>query len=354
MKGGRKALSFALKLAFVVGLLYLLARKGFISMDATARAFGHAQLIYPAFFGLFAATALGFIRWQWLLIDQGIRLRWSRVLQLTLIGNFFNIALPGAVSGDFVKAFYVAREGEGQRARAFGSIVFDRLAGLSALVLVSAGAMALDFGDLWGSPLFQAIRAMMILGALAVVFFYGYLFLVQEHRDPLLKFLRRIGQRYPKLLAMARIYEGVRHYHHHRVTVLKVLLLSVLIHLTVCTCCVLFARALGDLTLPVMPVYVVVPLGLLVTAVPVMPAGVGTGHAAFGWLFHFLGSQRGADVFSLFALSQIFGGAIGGIVYLRFKGRGGNIPSIAKGDESNSANAGATPTAGSSASSVSS
>ena len=36
------------------------------------------------------------------------------------------------------------------------------------------------------------------------------------------------------------------------------------------------------------------------------PAGVGTGHAAFAYLFNLWGSQRGADIFTLAVLRQCF------------------------------------------------
>jgi hypothetical protein len=70
---------------------------------------------------------------------------------------------------------------------------------------------------------------------------------------------------------------------------------------------------------------VIVPLGLLVTAIPLTPAGVGTGHAAFTGLFHILGSPAGANVFNFFLVSQIFFGALGGLVYLRFRQETGPV-----------------------------
>ena len=66
---------------------------------------------------MIASAFLGPIRWQLLLRAQGIKLSMGRTAQLTLIGNFFNIALPGAVSGDFVKAF-LHRQGDRRAARA--------------------------------------------------------------------------------------------------------------------------------------------------------------------------------------------------------------------------------------------
>src|SRR5690242_16977115 len=112
-----------------------------------------------------------------------------KAFQLTMIGNFFNIALPGAVSGDFVKAFYVGKEIRGQRARAFGSILFDRVAGLSALVLVSALATILGYPRYNGTRMFSAILPMVTIAGACVIAFYGYLFLVREKHDPFLRIL---------------------------------------------------------------------------------------------------------------------------------------------------------------------
>ena len=56
-----------------------------------------------------------------------------------------------------------------------------------------------------------------------------------------------------------------------------------------------------------------------------LPGGVGTGHAAFGILFQVIGSARGADAFSFYVLSQLLIGAVGGVIYLRFKSRGTDL-----------------------------
>jgi uncharacterized protein (TIRG00374 family) len=268
---------------------------------------------------LFFSASLGVIRWKWLLDAQGIQLRWLQVAQLTFIGSFFNIALPGAVSGDFVKAFYVGQLSKGQKSRAFGSILFDRVAGLSALILVSAGAVLIGFMSFANTRLFHAIQFILGLSALGVVFFYGYLFLVREHHDPVLRFCRSLEKKWNKLGSLVRIYESLRHYHHHRMTVIKVICLSIFIHLCLGWACWNFAAALGDSQIPLLPILVVVPLGMLLTAIPIAPAGVGTGNIAFFYFFQLIGSSRGADIFSLVALSNILLGAVGGLVYFRFR-----------------------------------
>jgi glycosyltransferase 2 family protein len=315
-----KWLKLFLKIAFVFGLLFLLVKKGFISVEQTHRALERLDLMVPAFFAIALAAVIGVFRWNILLKAHDIHLPFSRVFQLTFVGNFFNIALPGAVSGDFVKAMYVGKE-SGLKTKAFGSIVFDRVAGLSALVVLSATTFLIEYASLsaTGSTFLKAIQLTISVAAVAVIVFYAYLFLVREKHDPLLIFFRHLGARVPKLILFASVYEALRHYHSHRIAVLKVLLLSLAIHLLVGWVFLQFSLALGVTEIPLLTLYVIVPLGLLVTSIPVMPAGVGTGHAAFLYLFSLLGSQRGADVFSLYALSQITMGAFGGLVYLRFK-----------------------------------
>jgi hypothetical protein len=190
-------------------------------------------------------------------------------------------------------------------------------------VVLSAVAFLIEYASLpeagKDSNFLKAIQLTISIGAVAVIAFYSYLFLVREKHDPLLIFFRHLGARVPKLIFFASVYESLRHYHSHRIAVLKVLGLSVIVHLLVGWIFLQFSLALGVTGIPLISLYVIVPLGLLVTAIPVMPAGVGTGHAAFLYLFSLLGSQRGADIFSLYALSQILTGAFGGLIYLRFK-----------------------------------
>jgi uncharacterized protein (TIRG00374 family) len=308
-----------LKLAFVGLVFWWLAKKNLISIDAFVGGLQQWPLILLGFFALWTCTFISALRWRTLLGAQGIDLSVARILQLHFIGNFFNVALPGAVSGDFVKAFYIGREVAGNRAKAFGSILFDRILGLSALVIVSLVALLIGMEHFIGTPVLSGVKAFVILAGIAVFVFYAYLFFVREDHDPLLRLFQSLERKYPKFGSVNRIYLGVRVYHSERGIVFKTLLLACAIHILAGCACLCFAKALGETQIPINGLFVVVPLGLLVTAVPVLPGGVGTGHAAFSFFFHLLGSNRGADIFSYYVLIQLFIGAVGGLVYLRFK-----------------------------------
>lgn len=323
--GLKNAVGLVMKIAFVGLVFFWLSKKDLISLEAFREGMRNERYIVPGALALIVATFISAVRWQILLRTQDIRLSWKRLLQLHFIGGFFNTALPGAVSGDLVKAFYIAKEVPGARASAFGSILFDRIVGVSALVLVSVGALALEFQTFVGSPLMSGVKAFVIIAGLAVIAFYSYLFLVRESWDPILRLLQGAEKKQEKLGSLTRIYQGVRVYHAHRAVVLKTLALSILVHLCAGFACIQFAYALSETQLQPSEIYVVAPLGLLVTAVPVLPGGVGTGHAAFSFFFHMIGSSHGADIFSFFVITQLLIGSVGGLIYLRFKAQNPDV-----------------------------
>jgi len=312
-------IKLALKILLVSALLYLLAKKCNLSVEQTGRAITNWQYSVPGACVFILTSFLGVIRWQILLKAHDIKLPFWRTFQLTYIGVFFNIALPGAVSGDLIKAFYVGKESEGRKTKAFGSILFDRVAGLSALVVLSASAFVIAMAGGSDSGVLRALQMIITLAAAVVFVFYGYLFLVKEHHDPVLRILKTIKAKFKKLGFISDVYEALRHYHSHRLAVLQVLALSLVIHLAIGWGSLEFARALGDTQLSLVSLYVVVPLGLLAIAVPVLPGGIGTGHAAFAWLFTLLGSQSGANIFTIYVLTQMIVSGFGGLIYLRFR-----------------------------------
>lgn len=314
-----KRIKTLLKILLVAGLLYVLGDRGLLSFEKTHQAFVRFEFTGFAFLALFTTTFLAILRWQILLRSQEIHLSSSRILQLGFVGNFFNTALPGAVSGDVVKAIYVAREVETRRSHALSSILFDRVAGVAGLILLAMGALALSLNQPWGDQLLSSIQIFLGISGAGLILFFSYLFLVRENFDPLLHFMRKLESKFRIAGSLVRIYEGLMHFHKTKGAVLLSLFISLLIHLLVVTACIYFARALDETHVDALAFFILVPLGLLVTAIPVMPAGIGTGHAAFVYLFHLLGSEAGANIYSLFVIYKLIEGAAGGLVYLKFK-----------------------------------
>jgi uncharacterized membrane protein YbhN (UPF0104 family) len=157
------------------------------------------------------------------------------------------------------------------------------------------------------------------VAALSVVGFYSYLFLVPETSDPLLRFLVFVERKFSRTAPFRRVYEEIKFYHNHRWVVVKSLALSIFMHLGIGWAALQCAYSLGQTQLTLSSLCLIVPIGLLIVAVPIAPAGIGTGNLAFLYLFRLIGSERGGDIYSLMALGNILVGAIGGFIYMSFK-----------------------------------
>src|SRR2546430_14385488 len=105
--------------------------------DADYRWIGAAILMYVVV--EFAAI----IRWQILLKVQGINLSSARIAALFFIGMFYNQFLPGGTGGDIVKTYLLSKETPTKKPGAPLAVLFDRMIGLVALLLLPRGLLFL-------------------------------------------------------------------------------------------------------------------------------------------------------------------------------------------------------------------
>lgn len=311
------AFKVALKFFLVVIVLWFLAKKNLLSMAELVGLFSSAERIQSLVLInllFLAAFLLSVVRWRLLLKQAGWELSFLKVLQLTFVGQFFNVALPGAVSGDFIKAYEASRYLKTSGQKIFGNILIDRLIGLSGLVLVSVLGMLIyflsqttrDFYDRY--PFFFG---MVALGFFGVAAFYGILL----HYPKVFGWIR--------IQKLAPLIESLQGFSKNKTSVLMAMILSVLIQGLVCLGFMFLARLLLPelfTTVHISYFLMTVPFGLLITAIPILPAGMGTGHAAFivlmQMILHDTANSIGSGLFSLYVAFQLFLGMIGGVVYL--------------------------------------
>lgn len=74
-------------------------------------------------------------RWRMLLGVHDVRMRFWRVFELTMIGQFFSTVGVGTTGGDVFKIFYVARAVPERRTAVAFTVIVDRVIGLLALLL---------------------------------------------------------------------------------------------------------------------------------------------------------------------------------------------------------------------------
>ncbi len=306
----------ALKIAFVAGFLAILISQDLLSYQSLETAFSRWPWVLAGWACMASTTVIAITRWHFLIRAQGIALPLQHTFRSALVGLFFNIILPGSLSGDLVKGYYVARAVPNRAAAAASSILFDRFIGLSGLVgLASLAAIAgaITGGtDALGAPIPLAVAG----AGLGVAVLYGFLLGVPEERDPIRRFLQSCAERTALARGPARVYEGVKIYREHPNTTMVAITVSIVAHGFLVASWICFVRAMAIDGIPEFALFVVVPIGMLIATVPIGPAGIGTGHAAFLAIFSMLGSSRGADLFNLQLGFHILQACPGGLVYL--------------------------------------
>jgi len=231
--------------------------------------FAGALLLY------LVAGLLSFVRWEWLLHAVHIPAGFWRTQKLGFLGLFFSNIIPGMTGGDVVKAIYVARDHRGQRTEAVFSVLVDRAIGLFGLALLGAIALLLNlaqFRDL--APWVFGLLLVMI-AASCVLF------------SRRLRRLLRFDEWVPRLPGgglLQKVDRAVLLYRKATGSITVAVLVSLAIHWLVLTSIGMVGVALG-LDVPFRNFYVLAPLPLIIQSIPLAPAGIGVGEAAFVYFF---------------------------------------------------------------------
>ncbi|MEW6056838.1 MAG: lysylphosphatidylglycerol synthase transmembrane domain-containing protein [Bdellovibrionota bacterium] len=314
----RKLFLNAAKVCFTFGILYYLYQKGLLDFSRVRALLSDYPVVLTVFSVVVLTAFGGVFRWWMLLLGQGLKVSIWEALRLTMIGTFFNTAIPGAVSGDLIKGYYVVRQQSDGRGRikALTTLLLDRLLGLSALICISFFAMISNLQAMLGSAALRPLCGFIALLWLGVMTFYLFVLVEWSFTARILKLLKKLpaGEYVSRLFEAVKSYENCRHY------IIKGFFLSITVHCAIIGVFILLAKSLGGFEMiPIDKFFFLTPLGLLVTAIPVAPAGLGTGHAAFLGLFQLVGSRAGADLFTAFVAFQILMSLIGGVFYLRYR-----------------------------------
>jgi len=306
------------KFAFAFGVLWYMVANGKLDLTVVKKGFSHFQFMVSAVLLVLFALSLGLLRWKLLLEGQGLLLSAPQVVRYGMIGAFFNTTMPGAVSGDLIKAWYLIGDRKGQKKTpVLTSILLDRVMGVFGLILVSASPLVLFGSSIWEIPQLRAIAVPVLMLAAVVLLFFAYIMLsvwgplayLRKRVDPLKEY--RIGK------VFLQAYDAWVSYRERPWILVFSILISVANHLCMVTIVIMAAKAIGDDTLSLFHYFLLVPLGLLTTAIPVAPAGLGVGHAAFDALFSLVGSTHGPELFTMLVTVQILFNLSGIIFYLR-------------------------------------
>jgi uncharacterized protein (TIRG00374 family) len=312
------AIKLGLKFAFAFGIVAYMVYSGRLDLEVVRKGFSNVNVLVASAGLLVMATLAALYRWDLLMRGQDLNFPFGQVARYGMIGAFFNTTMPGAVSGDLIKAWYVLSDVKGQKKTpVLTSILLDRIMGVFGLILVSASPLFLYWPTVWAMPQLRQVALLVLVLFAGMIFFFGYIML--SVWGPLAQLRRKMdglgANRAGTILLQA--YDAWVSYRKQPSILLRALLLAVFTHLCVVSVVFICARALGDDHLQLYQFMLLVPIGLITTAIPVAPAGLGVGHVAFAALFGMAGSKHGAEVFTMLVTVQILLNMTGIFFYLR-------------------------------------
>ena len=229
-----------------------------------------------------AAVFLSVARWRVILGNFEIGTGFLPLTKLAFIGNFFNLFLPTAIGGDFVRAYYLSRKAGGRMSTALTTILLDRSAGLCALLTIGTFFAAVYGMEVQGVSLFHFF--LLISGAYAfanVVLFHSGM------QNWLSRFLRsRNLENVQEKLDL--IYQGVNTLRRSGAAIFTSLFLSLIIQFLSVVIIWIVAQAIG-IDAPFSVFLIFIPAINLSIMVPLTINGIGLRESLYYLLFSEIG-----------------------------------------------------------------
>lgn len=311
-----------LKFVIVTCILYYLISHDRMDIGMLYRLWTSPFALVMALIFILWIFPLGALRLWLLLKIFDIRIPFFSMYLLNWIGGFFSASLPGSVSGDVVKGFYISQTTEKKNniTNIIVTLVVDRIIGLSSLIILAFLSFLLCINPSAGETLPNLLTYTVTGLFIGILIFYGILIIPFQHgKDPLTRFFLIL----PGKDTLLNIYGAFRHFQHHKRVLLYTIMISISIHISLAVLFLNIAQFMGK-SVAFTDQLLIMPLGLITTAIPLAPGGIGIGHVAFDNLYRMIGISGGVDIFNMLVTVQLTVLLLGGIPYLLMRKQSGS------------------------------
>jgi hypothetical protein len=305
-----------LKFIFAVALFYWLIKSGKLDFSLVKKSFEVGPQWFIAIVLIFVQTGLSGLRYKLLLETKSQKaLSFLAIFKINYIGQFFSTILPGAVTGDLLKLVYVKKLDDNfTKTFLVTMTLLDRIIGLSALLFLAGIFSLIYFSEI--SALSPKITNIIILNLILFtgsILFLGTLIAPYFFQKQITKFITIIPFLGEKL---ATLLDQIFSLREKRKDVILAFLLGIVIQFISIFSFWIISSPFYSGSLPLPYAFTVIPVGLIATAIPISPGGLGVGHVLFANLFSFVGINNGASLFNLFFLCNLANNFLGFIPYL--------------------------------------
>ncbi len=311
----KSTLTLILKIALAAGLIAFMVRSGHLDpKDLWALMTFQNVVLAIALVGLNTAIAA----WRWIILMQsrGIDISLWKGFQLYLIGIFFNYALPGSVGGDVVRGYYLVNDYPNHKADCILSLVIDRIMGLYSFFVLTLIAVAIDFEFVVNHEKIRFVALFCFLVFVGLTVFFTITFSTRLSKAVGLGFFEK------RIPAVHKLVEAFQRFGNNPKAIAVSVGVSLLAQLVGMVFFYQVGIISGETDMTWNAVMFAVPMGFLMMAIPIAPAGIGVGQVAFAYLFQtYLDkpTQVGATSITAFQLTLVCWAMVGAVLYLRRK-----------------------------------
>lgn len=264
------------------------------------------------------SISISFSRWCLLVRCLGIDLTMVEAFRLSAIGFLLSFVSVGSVGGDVFKAIFLAKRRPGKRIAAVASVFVDRGCGLFGLVLLVSITLIIAPPQTAGgeSEGIEAIRFWTSVLVFCGTVVLTVLVLGGRQVDQLLI----NGSKLPVIgRVVGKIGPPLRMFHTHPIPLFVSIVMSLGVHTGLTLSIYLIARSLYADPPTLAEHYIIVPMGLLASALPITPAGLGVFEGAVDWLYDHVPAKptlaSGILVALVFEIVKVIVAVLGTIFY---------------------------------------
>lgn len=306
------------KISVAVALVWYLFSSGKITTESLEKLLNCANLpfLFLAACAFLVSQMLASVRLVFLLRVTDVSLPFVKAFKLTMIGNFFNMVIPGMVGGDIVKGYMLTKNESDGRGKSSGTIIMDRALGLFALVFIGAIAMTylLQKSRLTSIPYENELRIVLLLSIAASCLFLLLLLFSRESR--LRRKVKALAFKYFRGGFIYNMMEGFAAVTKRRRYLVYSILLSIIVQLLSLAGLFILVFMIGEAISKIIPLLAASSVVMLAGVIPVTPGNIGWTEliASFSWSV--FGSGNGAAVFFYWRIITILCSLSGGLFYL--------------------------------------
>ena len=289
-------------------LIAIVVRMGLVKVDDVFSSLKNPVIVLSGLICLSLQAVVFALRWRTIVNthlkqSQSHEYKIPTAIKHNLIGQFFNFFIPSGVGGDLVKAYTVSKDESITKHNTFSLVTVDRVLGLFSMILFSTIFLFIEY--LKGLPENLTYFLHISLGLLSIACLG--LITIYNSQNIILKL---------KPVANQKIVKAFIHFLEHTQmnmrlclqnnVFFKIISISFLAQILSISFLYFVAQNQTRQDISLLQFIPLACFAFMSSAVPLTPAGIGVGQAAFYFIFSFINTPIALAVTTGISLMQFF------------------------------------------------